>query len=62
MVNERLQRELQFNYNHYHLEMPRSHAKMHQKRIKNELLMAKAISGSYTLDCSCKCPCKFLHS
>ena len=29
---------------------------------KLNFLMTKAISKSYTLDCSCKCPCTFSHS
>ena len=42
----------------------RSHAKMHLKSAPQKLnfVMAKAISKSYTLDCSCKCPCTFPHS
>ena len=29
---------------------------------KRKFLKAKAICESYTLDCSCKCPCTFPHS
>ena len=45
-------------------EMPRSHANMHLKSTPQKLnfVMAKAISKSYTLDCSCKCSCTFPHS
>ena len=64
MANERLQEEEQFHSKDYLLEMPHSHAKMHFKSAPQKLnfVMAKAISKSYTLDCSCKCPCTFLHS
>ena len=64
MVNERIQRDEQFHSNNYLLEMPRSHAKMRLKSAPQKLnfAMAKAISKSYTLDCSCKCPCTFPHS
>ena len=64
MANERLQGEEQFHSKNYLLEMPRSHAKMRLKSAPQKLnfLMAKAISKSYTLDCSCKCPCTFPHS
>ena len=64
MANERLQEEEQFHSKNYLLEMPHSHAKMHFKSAAQKLsfVMAKAISKSYTLDCSCKCPCTFLHS
>ena len=46
------------------LEMPRPHAKMRVKSAPQKLnfVMAKAISKSHTLDCSCKCPCTFPHS
>ena len=45
-------------------DMPRSHANMHLKSAPQKLnfVMAKAISKSYTLDCSCKCSCTFPHS
>ena len=44
-------------------EMPSSHAKMCLKSASQKLnfVMAKAVSKSYTLDCSCKCPCTFPH-
>ena len=29
---------------------------------KTDFVMVKAISKSYTLNCSCKCPCTFPHS
>ena len=64
MANQRLKGEDQFHCKNYLLEMPRSHAKMRLKSAPQKLnfLMAKAISKSYTLDCSCKCPCTFPHS
>ena len=64
MASERLQGEEQFHSKNYLLEMPRSHAKMRLKSAPQKLnfLMAKAISKSCTLDCSCKCPCTFSHS
>ena len=34
--------------------------KLHRKKLT--FVMAKAISKSYTLDCSSKCPCTFPHS
>ena len=64
MTNERLQGKEQFHSKNYLLKMLRSHAKMHLKNVPQKLnfVMAKAISKSYTLDCSCKCPCTFPHS
>ena len=64
MASERLQGEEQFHSKNYLLEMPRSYAKMRLTSAPQKLnfLMAKAISKSYTLDCSCKCHCTFLHS
>ena len=61
MANGRLQGEEQFHAKKYLLEIPRSHAKM---RLKNALpklnfVMTKVISKSFTLDCSCNCPCTF---
>ena len=46
------------------MEMPRSHAKVRLKSAPRKLnfVMAKAMSKSYTLECSCKCPCTFPHS
>ena len=46
------------------LETPRSHVKMRLKSAPQKLVsvMAKAISISYILDCSCKCLCTFRHS
>ena len=46
------------------LEMPRLLAKMHLKSTPQKLnfSMTKTILKSYTLDCSCKCPCAFPHS
>ena len=56
MANERLQGEEQFH--------PLSHAKMHLKSAPKKLnfVMTKVILKSYTLACSCKCPCTFPHS
>ena len=64
MINERLQGEEQFHFKNYLLEMLCFHAKMRLKSAPQKLnfVMAKAISKSYTLDCSCKCPCTFPHS
>ena len=64
MANQRLQGEEQFHSKNCLLEMPCCHAKMHLKSAPQKLnfVMAKAISKSYTLDCSCKCSCTFLHS
>ena len=64
MASERLQGEEQFHTKNYLLEMSRFHAKMRLKSAPQKLnfLMAKAISKSYTIDCSCKCPCTFPHS
>ena len=64
MTNQRLQEEEQFHSKNYILKMPRSHAKMRLISAPQELnfLMAKAISKSCALDCSCKCPCTFRHS
>ena len=44
--------------------MPPSHAKMRLKSApqKVNLLMAKSIQKSYTLNCSYKWPCMFPHS
>ena len=52
MANERLQGKEQFHSKNYVLEMPRSHAKMCFKSApqKLNLVMAKAIPKSYTLD------------
>ena len=64
MASERLQGEEQFHTKNYLLEMSRFHAKMRLKSAPQKLnfLMAKAISKSCTLDCSCKCHCTFPHS
>ena len=58
MANERLQEEEQFHFKNYLLETSRSHTKMRLKSVplKLNFVMANAISKSYTLDCSCKCP------
>ena len=64
MASERLQGEEQFYSKNYLLEMSPLHAKMYLKSAPQKLniLMEKAISKSFTLDCSCKCPCTFPHS
>ena len=64
MASERLQGEEQFHSKNYLLKMSCFHAKMRLKSASQKLnfLMEKAISKSCTLDCSCKCPCTFLHS
>ena len=64
MASERLQGDEQFHSKNYLLEMPRSHAKMRLKSAPQKLnfFMAKAVSKSYTLDCTCKCPCTLPHS
>ena len=64
MANERLQGEEQFHCKNYLLEMPHFHAKMHLKIAPQKLnfVTAKAISKSYTIDCSCVCSCTFPHS
>ena len=61
---EKLQGEEQSHARSYLFEMLRSHAKMRLKSVPQKLnfVMAKAISKSYTLDHSCKCPCMFPHS
>ena len=55
MASERLQGEEQLHSKNYLSEMPHSHAKMRLKSAPQKLnfLMAKDISKSYTLDCSC---------
>ena len=55
MASERLLRDEQVHSKIYLLEMGRSHAKMRLKSAPQKLnfLMAKDISKSYTLDCSC---------
>ena len=55
MVNERLQGEEEFHSKNYILEMPESEPH------KLNFVTAEAISKSYRLDCSCKCPCIFWH-
>ena len=64
MANEILQGEEHFLSKNYLLEMPRSHAKMRLKSVPQimNFVMTKALSKSYTLGCSCKCPCTFPHS
>ena len=61
MASERLQGEEQFHTKNYLLEISRFYAKMRLKSAPQKLnfLMAKAISKSCTLDCSCKSPCTF---
>ena len=61
MVNERLQGEEKFHSKNYLLGMPCSNVKMRLKSASQKLnfVMAKAISKSFTLDCSCKCVLEF---
>ena len=55
MVSKRLQVDEQLHSKNYLLEMPHSHARMRLKSAPQKLnfSMAKDISKSYTLDCSC---------
>ena len=55
MTSEGSQGEEQFHSRNFLLEMSRSHAKMRLKCApqKIDFLIAKGISKSYTLDCSC---------
>ena len=55
MASERLQGDEQLHSKNHLLEIPRSHAKMFLKSVPQKLnfLMAKDISKSNTLDCSC---------
>ena len=55
MTSERLQGDEQFYSKNHLLEMPRSHAKMRLESAPQKLnfLMARDISKSYALDCSC---------
>ena len=64
IANERLQGQKKFHSKNYLLEMLPSHAKMRLKIAPQKLnfVIAKAISKSYPLDCSCKCGCTFPHS
>ena len=64
MANERIQGDKKFHSKIYLLEKPCSHAKILLKIAPQtlNLVMDKAISKSYTLDCNCKCPCTFSHS
>ena len=64
MANERLQGDEQFHSKKFLLEMHRSHAKMCLKSAPQKLnfVITKAILKSYTLECSCKFHCTFLHS
>ena len=64
MASETLKREEQFHTKNYLLEISRLHSKMRLKSAPQKLnfLMAKAISKTCTLDCSCKCPCTFSHN
>ena len=63
MTNETLQGEKQFHSKNYRLKMPRSNARMRLKSAPQKLnfVMAKSVSKSCTLDCSCKWPCTFQH-
>ena len=60
MANERLQGEEQFHSKIYLLDMHCSNA--FEKSTTKNFVIAKAISKSYTLDCSCKYPYTLPHS
>ena len=62
--NESRHGEEHFHMKNYLLEIPPSRGKMALKTLpqKHKFLMTKAIWKSYTLNCSYKCPCTFLHS
>ena len=64
IAKRKLQEETKFHSKKYLLEMTCSYAKMRLKIAQQNLNfgMIKAISKSYRLDCSYKCPCMFLHS
>ena len=69
MASERLQGDEKLYSKNYLLEMPHFHAKMRLKSAPQNLnfLMAKDISKSYTLNCSCMLmpfpvPAYFKHS
>ena len=54
IATERLQKEKEFHFTNYLLEMFRSHAKMRLEGAPQKLnfVMAKAISKRYILNCS----------
>ena len=56
MANQKLKGEEKYHSKNYLLEMPRCHAKMCLKSTLQKLnfVIAKAISKSYELECSCK--------
>ena len=60
MENERLQEEQKVHSIRTTLKMLRSHAKSAPRKMI--FVLAKAISKSYTPDCSCKCFRTFSHS
>ena len=64
MANEKVTVEEQFHSKNYILETPCCQTKMHLKSAPQKLnfVMAKSMSNSYTLDCSCKCSCTFPYS
>ena len=64
MANERLKGEEQFHSKNYFLEMLRSYAKIHLKRVPQKLdfVIAKAILKSYTIGCSYRYPCTSPHT
>ena len=64
LADERLQGEEQFHSKNYLSDMHCSDAKMHLKSAPQSLnfVIEKIISKRYTLDCSCKYPCRFPHS
>ena len=64
LANERKQEKEQFHSKNYLLKMSYFNANMRLKKLlqKHNFVMAKAISESYPIDCSCKWPCMFPHS
>ena len=64
LASEELQEEERFHTKNYLSEMSCFYAKMRLKSAPQKLnvLMAKTLSNSCTLDCSCKYSCMFAHS
>ena len=64
MANKRLQGGEKYHSKNFLFEMSRYHAKMRLKSAPQKLnfVIAKAISKSYKLDCSCKYPFTFPHN
>ena len=63
IANERLERDEQFHSKNYHLEMPRSHAKMcFKSATKTELFNGKSYINMLYTRCNCKCACTIPNS